>query len=89
MAYSVPQIDPEFVHALMAQDDPEIVTTALKLFTIGMLQGISAVIREHAMVLLLQGTQQPYVDGWLDVADTFDLDPPPHEPACREKEKEV
>ena len=89
MAYSVPQIDPEFVSALMDQDDPDTVTTALVLYTIGMLQGVSSVMREHAMMLLLQGMQQPYVDGWLDAADTFDLDPPPQECVCEEHEKEA
>lgn len=88
MTYSIPQIDPEFVYALMAQEEPEVVTTALQLFTVGILQGISSVLREHAMILLLQDVQQPYVNGWLDAADTFDLAPPPRECENEQTEKE-
>jgi hypothetical protein len=79
MSYTMPQIDPEFVHALMEQDEPQVVQDVIVLYTIGVLQGISAVMREHAMTLLLGGFQQPYVDGWLDAADTFDCDPPPRD----------
>jgi pantothenate kinase type III len=88
MSYSVPQVDPAFIEALMEQDDPEIVQHALVLFTIGLIQGVSAVLREHAMMLLLHGYEQPYVNGWLDAADTFDCDPPPRESEGEGKDKE-
>lgn len=79
MPYSIPQVDPDFVRLLMEQKDPETVQNAIVLYTIGMIQGMSCMLREHAMTLLLEGYSQPYVDGWLDVADTFDLEPPPRE----------
>jgi hypothetical protein len=88
MPYSVPQVDPQFVQLLMEQDDPQIVQNALVLYTIGLIQGISSVLREHAMLLLLQGSASPYVNGWLDAADTFDFDPPPREQECEEQKPE-
>jgi hypothetical protein len=88
MSYSVPQVDPEFVRALMDQEDPEIVQNAITVYTIGLIQGISAVLREHSMDLLLQGYTDAYVGGWLDAADTFDLDPPPREMAYGQRTME-
>lgn len=79
MPYSIPQVDPDFVDLLMKQTDPETVQNAIVLYTIGLIQGMSCMLRDSAMSLLLQGYSEAYVDGWLDVADTFDLDPPPRE----------
>lgn len=79
MPYSIPQVDPGFVEKLMKQTDPEMVQSAIVLYTIGLIQGMSCMLREHAMSLLLQGHSEAYTDGWLDVADMFDLDPPPRE----------
>lgn len=88
MPYSIPEVDPGFVHLLMQQDDPEKVQNAIVLYTIGLIQGMSCMLREHAMALLLQGFGEAYVDGWLDVADTFDLDPPPRETLAAPETKE-
>lgn len=87
VTYSMPQIDPEYILAIMAQDDPDIVHRALVLYTVGVIQGISSILREHAMLLMLEGSAKEYVAGWLDAADTFDLDPPrDQEVAPAEKE---
>lgn len=88
MPYSIPQIEPGFVKLLMKQEDPELVQNAIVLYTIGLIQGMSCMLREHAMSLLLQGFSEAYVDGWLDVADTFDLDPPPRESHTTPEKKE-
>lgn len=88
MSYSVPEVDPDFVRALMEQDDPKLVRDVLILYTMGLMQGVSSVLREHAMTLLLQGFQQEYVNGWLDCADTFDMDPPPRAQQCEEQQAE-
>lgn len=88
MPYSIPEVDPGFVELLMRQTDPEMVQKAVVLYTVGLIQGISCMLRESAMALLLQGHQESYVDGWLDVADTFDLDPPPRESRTAPEKKE-
>lgn len=88
MPYSIPEVDPGFIALLMQQDDPEKVQNAIVLYTIGLIQGMSSMLREHAMSLLLAGCGEDYVDGWLDVADTFDLDPPPREPYAAPEKKE-
>lgn len=88
MPYSMPQIDPDYIQAIMAEDDPEVVTSALTLYTIGIIQGISSILREQAMLLLLDGANDEYVGGWLDAADTFDLAPPPREEESAPAEKE-
>lgn len=88
MPYSIPQVDPVFVQLLMQQDEPEKVQSAIVMYTVGLIQGMSCMLREHAMSLLLQGHTEAYVDGWLDVADTFDLDPPPREPYTASEQRE-
>lgn len=88
MPYSIPQVDPDFITLLMQQDDPEMVNKAIVLYTIGIIQGMSCMLRDHAMALLLDGRPEQYVDGWIDIADMLDLDPPPREshPAPEKKE---
>jgi hypothetical protein len=88
MSYTMPEIDPEYILAIMDQDDPQVVHNALVLFTIGIVQGVSSVLREHAMLLMLQGCEEKYVNGWLDAADTFDAAPPPRDDEPEQAEKE-